>query len=184
MESDNVEIVAVCDCDRKKLDNAEKIYPELDDKKLARIFDDEFPYLVTPVAYDVELVPTVAARAMPGGVVECNTDDDCNLGCNRCHEGKCVRDCSGIYCDLDQFKVEDLSNYPWIDFSYEVYGTGPAMMPYEYRALFVNYSVVEGERWSLTEGPSGPACLDDEDEEALVWTPIRCFLRRLNISWW
>ncbi len=39
MADDNVEIVAVCDCDQKKLDRAEKIYPDLAGKKLVRFTD-------------------------------------------------------------------------------------------------------------------------------------------------
>jgi len=47
MEPEGVEIVAVCDCDQKKLEGAEKMYPELAGKKLARygdmraMFDDQ-----------------------------------------------------------------------------------------------------------------------------------------------
>ena len=46
-EPENVEIVAVCDCDQRKLDNAGKIYPELEGKKLTqysdmrKLFDDK-----------------------------------------------------------------------------------------------------------------------------------------------
>ncbi len=39
LAGENVEIVAVCDCDEKKLDRAELIYPELKGKKLARYAD-------------------------------------------------------------------------------------------------------------------------------------------------
>ena len=45
-EAENVEIAAVCDCDRNKLDSAAKIYPQLKGKKLAlysdmrEMFDD------------------------------------------------------------------------------------------------------------------------------------------------
>ncbi len=46
-DQDNVEIVAVCDCDQKKLDSAAKRYPALEGKKLAtyddmrKMFDDK-----------------------------------------------------------------------------------------------------------------------------------------------
>jgi predicted dehydrogenase len=46
LAGDNVEIVAVCDCDQSKLDGAAKIYPQLEGKKLAaysdmrKMFDD------------------------------------------------------------------------------------------------------------------------------------------------
>ncbi len=39
MESDNVEIVAVCDCDQAKLDTVEKSFPELQGKKLTKFND-------------------------------------------------------------------------------------------------------------------------------------------------
>ncbi len=39
MADDGVEIVAVCDCDQKKLDNAELIYPDLKGKKFDRYTD-------------------------------------------------------------------------------------------------------------------------------------------------
>jgi len=47
MAGDNVEIAAVCDCDRAKLDSAAKVYPELEGKKLTvytdmrKMFDDK-----------------------------------------------------------------------------------------------------------------------------------------------
>ena len=47
MAAENVEIVAVCDCDQKKLAQAKKIYPELENQKLTvyadmrRLFDDK-----------------------------------------------------------------------------------------------------------------------------------------------
>ncbi len=46
-DTDNVEIVAICDCNQKKLDTVGKSYPELKDKKLAvyndmrKMFDDK-----------------------------------------------------------------------------------------------------------------------------------------------
>ncbi len=39
LAKENVEIVAICDCDQKKLDQAEARYPELKGKKLARFTD-------------------------------------------------------------------------------------------------------------------------------------------------
>jgi len=39
MAKENVEIVAVCDCDQKKRENVTKFYPELEGKKLA-VYDD------------------------------------------------------------------------------------------------------------------------------------------------
>jgi predicted dehydrogenase len=39
MEPENVDIVAICDCDQRKLDNAGKMYPEIRDKKLATFTD-------------------------------------------------------------------------------------------------------------------------------------------------
>ncbi|MDP6466513.1 MAG: Gfo/Idh/MocA family oxidoreductase, partial [Pirellulaceae bacterium] len=47
MAEDNVEIVAICDCDQSKLDSAVERYPELKGKKLAlysdmrKMFDDK-----------------------------------------------------------------------------------------------------------------------------------------------
>jgi predicted dehydrogenase len=38
-EAENVEIVAICDCDQRMLDSAEKRYPPLEGKKLARFSD-------------------------------------------------------------------------------------------------------------------------------------------------
>lgn len=46
LAGENVEIAAICDCDRNKLDSAAKLYPQLEGKKLAvyddmrRLFDD------------------------------------------------------------------------------------------------------------------------------------------------
>ncbi len=39
MANENVEIAAICDCDQKKLDGAEKTYPELAGKRLTRYTD-------------------------------------------------------------------------------------------------------------------------------------------------
>lgn len=39
MADQNVEIVAICDCDKNKLENVGKIYPELADKKLTKFTD-------------------------------------------------------------------------------------------------------------------------------------------------
>ncbi|HHK41756.1 MAG TPA: gfo/Idh/MocA family oxidoreductase, partial [Planctomycetaceae bacterium] len=39
LSNENVEIVAICDCDQKKLERAEAIYPGLAGKKLARFTD-------------------------------------------------------------------------------------------------------------------------------------------------
>lgn len=39
MAGDNVEIVALCDCDQKKLETAAKLYPELEGKQLATFSD-------------------------------------------------------------------------------------------------------------------------------------------------
>ena len=47
MTGENVEIVAICDCNQKKLDTATKVYPELEGKKLTvytdmrKMFDDK-----------------------------------------------------------------------------------------------------------------------------------------------
>ena len=38
-QSDNVEIAAICDCDQKKLDTAQKVYPGLSDLKLKKYTD-------------------------------------------------------------------------------------------------------------------------------------------------
>ena len=53
MASENVKIVAVCDCDQKKLAQARKMYPQLENLKLAfyddmrRLFDDKSVDAVT-----------------------------------------------------------------------------------------------------------------------------------------